>query len=803
VTDVRIVKLDHSGELIWERNYRGAGRDEVFHLVATSDGGFIAAGLSTSFGAWGHAPFVLKFDSDDNLVWKRGYLATGRDWGTVIEETFDNGFVLAGGTDIGGNHIQATLLKLNPGGEIAWQRMYHEGRLTGVRPLTDGGFLAVGVTGSAPPGEAAVLRLDANGDVLWMRTLGGPGNDGLYSVILLENGDFLAAGHLADDGWIVRMTESGTIAWQKSYGGYASDRLFSIRRNAEGHFVVSGETESFGLMSSQVWLLEIDGYGNPLWQRYYETGTTRMSSWMAVPTPDDDVVFAGGGDHGYTGSFVVLRVRSDGSIWSDCPDSLGVITTAEVVATNIQPVATATSVQTAPFVPRDLQLITEYTYTSALPICNAMPLLADAGDDQTRNEGEPVSLDGSGSAPAPHERLNFSWAQIAGSSVDIDSTDPVHPTFTAPYVSANETLTFQLVVDDGVSYSDPDSVDITVVNWNNPPVADAGDDTTVKEGSTSTLNGEFSYDPEGDPIEYEWTQVGGPAVVLVPDNTVVQPTFTAPEDAADLDVVFKLVVSDGRESSVPSPGADSSFGDTVAVTIVPNSPPLAVAGEDQTKDEGSSVTLNALGSYDPDGGDTLSYQWTQVGGIHIELADDTLPVQVFEAPAVSPGGEDLVFRLVVTDDDPVNPLSSAPDDVVIHVRNINDPPSCGFAVPSVEVLWPPNHKMIPVSIEGVMDEDSLYNQVTLVITGVTQDEPVNGLGDGDSSPDAVVQPDEAEDTVLLRAERSGTGNGRVYVVSFTADDGYESCTGAVVVTVPHSRKSVAMDDGQNHDSTHP
>ena len=117
-----------------------------------------------------------------------------------------------------------------------------------------------------------------------------------------------------------------------------------------------------------------------------------------------------------------------------------------------------------------------------------------------------------------------------------------------------------------------------------------------------------------------------------------------------------------------------------------------------------------------------------------------------------------------------------------------------------ERIWPPNHRMVPVTIAGVTDPDN--DGVAITITGVTQDEPVNGLGDGDTSPDAVLQGSSA----LIRAERSGTGNGRVYEVRFSADDSLGgSCAGAVRVTVPHSMKpgTVAVDDGQVYTSTMP
>ena len=124
-------------------------------------------------------------------------------------------------------------------------------------------------------------------------------------------------------------------------------------------------------------------------------------------------------------------------------------------------------------------------------------------------------------------------------------------------------------------------------------------------------------------------------------------------------------------------------------------------------------------------------------------------------------------------------------------------------MPSKDVLSPPNHKMEQISIEGVSDNAGPYNTVTLEITGVTQDEPVTSPEKGDSSPDAVIQAGDPTDTVMIRRERSEEGNGRVYEVSFTADDGFESCDGMVQLSVRRGRKSDAVDGGQFFDSTQP
>lgn len=101
---------------------------------------------------------------------------------------------------------------------------------------------------------------------------------------------------------------------------------------------------------------------------------------------------------------------------------------------------------------------------------------------------------------------------------------------------------------------------------------------------------------------------------------------------------------------------------------------------------------------------------------------------------------------------------------MVHVQSINDPPLVSAARPTVPILWPPNHGLVQVGILGVSDPD---NNATIRITAVTQDEPTNGLGDGDTAVDAVIL---ADGTVLLRAERSGTSNGRVYHVHFVASD---------------------------------
>jgi len=127
---------------------------------------------------------------------------------------------------------------------------------------------------------------------------------------------------------------------------------------------------------------------------------------------------------------------------------------------------------------------------------------------------------------------------------------------------------------------------------------------------------------------------------------------------------------------------------------------------------------------------------------------------------------------------------------------------CSGAVASPGLLWPPNHQLVPISVIDVIDPN--HGTVTVTITGVSQDEPVNGLGDGDTSPDAT---GVGTANAAVRSERAGNGDGRVYHITFsaTSTSGSESCTGTVTVGVPKSQgnKGGPVDGGALHDSTQP
>lgn len=283
--------------------------------------------------------------------------------------------------------------------------------------------------------------------------------------------------------------------------------------------------------------------------------------------------------------------------------------------------------------------------------------IANAGPDQTANEGVLVALDGSGSSDPESAPLTYQWVQLAGPSVALANPVTAQPTFTAPLVGmAGETFTFQLTVNDGID-SATDTVNVLVQNVNHSPTADAGADQTKDEESLVTLNGSASSDPDGDLLVYSWTQLSGPEATLSNPSSPT-PSFTAPPVTSEgATLTFQLVVNDGTQTSQP---------DAVDITIKNvNHPPVADAGLDQTVHVGVSAALDGSGSADSDGNTPLSFAWNIIGKPQGSTA--ALPDTTASMPSLTPDViGDYTIQLVVTDS---LGAASAPDTVVISTTN--------------------------------------------------------------------------------------------------------------------------------------
>ena len=227
--------------------------------------------------------------------------------------------------------------------------------------------------------------------------------------------------------------------------------------------------------------------------------------------------------------------------------------------------------------------------------------------------------------------------------------------------------------------------------------------------------------------------------------------------------------------------------------------PLSLSSEDIGPAEGPKlfdivIDLQSSFEYDPDAGNLLLDVRNFSGGIttpfdstDFTVGDSTSRVRTRPGRPMSSVGRKDSLGLVVQ----------------FTITSRNAPPDCSGASSSVDRIWPPNHGFVPVNVLGVMDPDG--DPVTITINSIFQDEPTNKPGGGASESDGW---GVGTSTAMVRAERSGSravkGNGRVYHIVFTADDGQgASCSSEVLVGVPHGKRHSPVDDGALFDSTIP
>ncbi|MGA3118781.1 MAG: PKD domain-containing protein, partial [Syntrophobacteraceae bacterium] len=277
-------------------------------------------------------------------------------------------------------------------------------------------------------------------------------------------------------------------------------------------------------------------------------------------------------------------------------------------------------------------------HTISATFATATPApVADAGPNQYQSRGVKTILNGLNSTDAGGPGIaSYLWTQIGGTPVKLSSPSAAQTTFTSPGVTG--ALIFQLTVTDVKGLQSTDTCIVNVVTTQMPPVANAGPDQTVNEGTMITLNGLNSTDPNNGTLSYLWQQIDGPAVTLS-NPASAQPDFAAPQVVSGaVSMRFKLTVTDtyGLEST------DTCF---VNVTLG-DAAPKAVAGPTQTVIPGAVVTLNAANSTDSACG-IASYRWHQTTGIPYTLSSPTSITPHFTAINTWSFGYQLKFMLIV------------------------------------------------------------------------------------------------------------------------------------------------------------
>jgi len=265
--DLYVLKTDMLGDTIWTRIFDFGVIDCGYSVLQLDDGDYIIAGLyDGGFPQMFGDVLLMKLDADGDPIWTRNYHGHARDCGYSLIQTSDGGFIIAGATneDLYGGYSEVYLIKTDANGNLVWDRNLGYGKGLCVRQTTDEGYIIAGwtnIVGSSE--EVYAIKTDVSGDTVWTRTWGGYGADFGFSVVQTDDGGYIIAGMNFEaalaSAYFVKCNADGNTIWEDTYSGGYYDEAKCIQTTTNGGYIVTGLTfPPAGMGSIDVLLLRFD-----------------------------------------------------------------------------------------------------------------------------------------------------------------------------------------------------------------------------------------------------------------------------------------------------------------------------------------------------------------------------------------------------------------------------------------------------------------------------------------------------------------------------------------------------------------
>ena len=284
--DFWLLKYAADNTLLWSKTFGGSKDDRGADVIQTQDGGFALLGYSqsidqdVSLNAGSQDFWFIKLTADGAISWQKTFGFSGADYGTVLTETNDNGYLITGVLDVTasgglGNENKAQrhaggdiwAIKLNNIGDLEWSK-YYGGSFTdtalGIEKTADNGFIIVAssdsddsdITNNKGTYDFWVFRITSEGVLVWEQNFGGSEIDEARAIAASDDGNFIIVGDTrskdvdvsnnngAADIWILKISPAGTLIWEKTIGAAGFDVARSISKTQDNGFLISGSSRS-------------------------------------------------------------------------------------------------------------------------------------------------------------------------------------------------------------------------------------------------------------------------------------------------------------------------------------------------------------------------------------------------------------------------------------------------------------------------------------------------------------------------------------------------------------------------------
>lgn len=292
---------DSNAQITWRRTYGGFGTDQAASVRQLSDGGYIIAGSTGSFGFGTSDMYVVRVDEFGTPVWSHTYGGPSVETGVACRELAD-GFIVAGSASPGPNGGYDMMLVRTDGyGDPLWERFYGSADwdlLNAMDVLSDGfvlGGLSYGM--GYPIGCASIIRTDNDGQELWRTSLGGTHRMECRGLKATSDGGIVVVGTTGtddreDDGFFTKLDANGMVQWTVTVGGDSLDHLNSVIEVTGGGYVALGATRS-QIETQQIYLAMVDLAGELVWERFIGSGADAGGTEVVRGHGSNEFVFTG------------------------------------------------------------------------------------------------------------------------------------------------------------------------------------------------------------------------------------------------------------------------------------------------------------------------------------------------------------------------------------------------------------------------------------------------------------------------------------------------------------------------------
>lgn len=334
--DAWLIKTDSSGDEEWNMTYGsplGTTADYAYSIQQTSDGGYIFTGCTYSYGMGYGDVWLVKTLSDGTLDWHKTFGGTGYDLGSSVKQTSDGGYIIAGTTtSFGAGSFDIWLIKTDSSGNEVWNSTFggaSQDMGLGVVWTSDG-YVVVGRTLSFsvgyPGDDLWLIKTDLNGNHVWNRTYGASNNDIGHHLKQTPDGGFIIAGQSTSlgnpyDAWLIKTDSEGYEEWSNTYGGSDHETANSVDLTSDGGYIFTGYGPN-ATGSDSIWLVKTDSDGNHEWNRTY-IDDIRSEGHSVIAVDDGEYVVAGIKSTETSGyDIVLLKVGPGGEEIPTIPEAM-------------------------------------------------------------------------------------------------------------------------------------------------------------------------------------------------------------------------------------------------------------------------------------------------------------------------------------------------------------------------------------------------------------------------------------------------------------------------------------------------